>query len=76
MRSDVVISSAHIVLCCLLLLSQGPITNTPLARMLSIPDEYHLVDYRATISAVKKHLKVRNALESANTASTHHITNN
>jgi hypothetical protein len=37
---------------------QGSITNAPISRMFAIPDEHHLVDYRATISAVKKHLKV------------------
>jgi hypothetical protein len=29
------------------------------ARMFALPDEYHLLDYRATISAVKRYLKVQ-----------------
>lgn len=37
---------------------QGPITGTPVARMFALPDEYHLLDYRATIMAVKRYLKV------------------
>lgn len=38
---------------------QAAVSALPVGRMFSLPDEYHLLDYRATISAVKRHLKVR-----------------
>ncbi|KAG5189404.1 hypothetical protein JKP88DRAFT_301989 [Tribonema minus] len=38
---------------------QGPVGNMPVARMFALPDEYHLLDYRATISAVKRYFKAK-----------------
>ncbi|CAM9183768.1 unnamed protein product [Choristocarpus tenellus] len=41
---------------------QVPVGRTPVARIFRIPDEFHLLHHRATISAVRKRIKAKGLL--------------